>query len=145
MKKTLILCILFIGIGFLLGKYLFVEEESIEKYYFLQEGIYQDKNIFENNLTNLKQKVMEYKNNRVYVYTAITKDYEIAERIQKIYEKQNINLSIEEVYLPSEELKVNVEQFDLLIKKSTSEEEILKIQEVVLANYEEIIKNKEDF
>ena len=145
MKRTILLCVLFIVIGFFIGKSLLKEEQPVVKYYFLQEGVYQNSNIFENNLSNLREKVMEYKDNKIYVYTAITKDIEIAKEIQEIYKKQNINLNIEEIYLNSEELNVNIEQFDILIKKATSEEEILKIQEVALANYEEIMKNKEDF
>ena len=40
----------------------------------------------------------------------------------------------------NEEFNNNVTQFDLLINATTSEKEILTIEKVVLANYEEIIK-----
>ena len=42
----------------------------------------------------------------------------------------------------NEEFDHNVEQFDLLINSATNKEEILTIEEVVLANYEEIIKKQ---
>ena len=42
--------------------------------------------------------------------------------------------------LSNEEFNNNVTQFDLLINATTSEKEILTIEKVVLANYEEIIK-----
>ena len=39
----------------------------------------------------------------------------------------------------NEEFANNVTQFDLLVKESSSSEDVLTIEEVVLANYEEII------
>ena len=143
MKKTIILCIVFITIGFILGNNFFKQKskEQEEKYYFLKEGVYTNNDIFESNIDNLKEKVMEYKNNKINVYIGITKDIEVAEKLMNIYKNENITL--EEVYLKSEELKINIEQLDYLIKEATTEEEILKIEEVVLANYEEIMKNRE--
>ena len=38
----------------------------------------------------------------------------------------------------SKEFSNNLDQFDLLIKSSNTNDDILKIEEVVLANYEEI-------
>ena len=117
MKKTFLLCILLIGVGFILGTKLFpIKHNQEEPFYFLQD--------------------ME-------TYVAITRDLEVAERIMKLYEEQNISLTMKERIIKNEELKVNVDQFDLLVQKATTEDEILKIEEVVLANYDEIIKNRE--
>ena len=88
----------------------------------------------------MKNAVLENKDNKIYVYIGITKDQDIAEQLIEIYKKKNINLNIKEKYITNEEFKSNIEQFDLLIKSSKNEDEIIKIQEVVLANYEEIIK-----
>ena len=145
MKKAFMIYILFTVIGFFIGTKIFYKTPipQQEKYIFLQEGIYDNNDIFESNLSDLHHKVMEYKNNKIYVYVGITRDLEVAETISRIYEQKNISLKSEEKVLESEELKYNIEQFDLLVKKATSEEEIIKIEEVVLANYEEIIKNKE--
>ena len=57
------------------------------------------------------------------------------------HEKDNIKLSIIEKYLSNEELKNNIEQFDFLILSSNDKDEILKIEEVIMASYEEIINN----
>ena len=56
MKKTLILGILFILLGYYLGTFIFNEKiinkyKKEEKYYFLQEGVYSNK---ENLQTNFK-------------------------------------------------------------------------------------------
>lgn len=149
MKRFFITSLFFILLGIIIGRIIFLEQDilkifkSKDNYYFLQEGIYQDNNIFENNALNIKDSIIEYKNNKIYVYIGITKDLEIAEQLVEIYKKKNINLSIKEKSISNEEFKNNVEQFDLLIKSSKQEDEIIKIQEVVLANYEEIIKNRE--
>lgn len=143
MKKTIIGCVIFIGLGFLIGNK-FQERQIEEPFYFLREGVYENKNVFEENVKDFDKKIMEYKNNKIYIYTAITKDYNLAKKIQEIYKKQKISLKIEEISLPSEELSTNIKQFDLLMKNTKSEEEILKIQEVVIANYEEIMKNQEN-
>ena len=145
MKNKIIIGCFFILFGFTIGKITFSKiqnpflKNNGEKYYFLQEGIYYSKD----QLQNIKQKVLEYTDGKIYVYTGITKDLEVAEKLINLYDDHNIQLSIKERYLSNEEFKNNVEQFDLLIKSSKDKDEILKIEEVVLANYEEIIKNRE--
>ena len=106
----------------------------------MQEGVYTN-NILKNNMSNLTHKVIEKKDNKIYIYIGITKDIEIAEKLINIYEEKNIKLSIKEKYIRNNELKNNIEQFDLLINASRDVDEILTIEEVVLANYEEIIKD----
>ena len=144
MKKKILVGLFFVIFGFSIGRVFFMKikipsfHHEGEKYYFLQEGVY----YHDDKLTNLKQKVLEYKDDRIYVYSAITKDLEVAEKLLNIYNQNNIQLSIKEKYLKNEELKNNIEQFDLLIKESNDIDEIMKIEEVVLANYEEIIKNR---
>ena len=146
MKKTMIKCIGSIILGIIIGNILFSnriifkKENKEDKYYFLQEGVYTN-NILKNNMSNLTHKVIEKKDNKIYIYIGITKDIEIAEKLINIYEEKNIKLSIKEKYIRNNELKNNIEQFDLLINASRDVDEILTIEEVVLANYEEIIKD----
>ena len=40
----------------------------------------------------------------------------------------------------SSEFKSNLEQFDLLLTKTTKEEDLMSINEVVLANYEQTLQ-----
>ena len=146
MKKTMFKCIGSIILGIIIGNILFSnrtifkKENKEDKYYFLQEGVYTN-NILKNNMSNLTHKVIEKKDNKIYIYIGITKDIEIAEKLINIYEEKNIKLSIKEKYIRNNELKNNIEQFDLLINASRDVDEILTIEEVVLANYEEIIKD----
>lgn len=150
MKKILLYSLLFIALGFLLGNTIFSNRTALlenlspkkEKYYFLQEGIYNDKDILENELKNIGPKVIDYNNNKFYVYVGITKDKKVANKLQEIYSKKGYSLTQKEKRLTNEEFSNNVSQFDLLINAAKEEEEILTIEEVVLANYDEIIKKQ---
>lgn len=148
MKKIIISGLSFILLGFILGNIFFMNKDELltslnkvgEKYYFLEEGIYSDKEILENELINPNKKIIEYKNNKFYIYQAITKDEKIANKLVNIYKERGLSLTVKEKYLKNEEFSTNVSQFDLLMKSATTDDEILKIEEVILANYEEIIK-----
>ena len=147
MKKTFIYAITFIILGVVLGNYL--EEnpqaKSIFKekdvYYFLQEGVYSSKDIMNENTKDIKNKAVIHDNDKYYVYVGISKNLEIAEKIKKIYEKEGYQIFLKEMSVNSKEFSNNLDQFDLLIKSSNTNDDILKIEEVVLANYEEIKEN----
>lgn len=147
MKKTIIKGIFFIIIGFILGQIIFGEKiELIKKlqkgdtYYFLEEGVYNNSNSIQNN--NIYRRIVENKDNKYHVYIGITRDKEVLEKLKSIYKKENINVTIKEIVLESNEFKTNVEQFDLLIRNTKDDSQILTIEEVVIANYQEIIKKQ---
>lgn len=149
MKNIIVKGIIFIIIGFYLGHVIFGTKIELarkinkkETYYFLQQGVYSDKESLKVNSKDLSQKVVDYSNNKYYVYVGITKDKNIAEKIMKIYKEQGISLHKKEKNINSKEFKSNVEQFDLLINSTNDKDEILTIEEVVLANYNEIIKKE---
>ena len=147
MRKIIIWSLIFIVLGFLLGEFIFTDKiELIKKlqkgdtYYFLEEGVYNDYNSISNNLTDIGKKIIVNKDNKYHVYVGITKDLEVLEKIKKIYENKNINIYPKEIILSSRFFSTNVDQFDLLIKETKDNDQILTIEEVVLSNYEEIIK-----
>ena len=147
MKKMIIYAIISITIGYLIGNIIFTNKDIFkknnenEKYYLLQEGTYYDDKILSNNYSSIKQKIVEKKENKIHIYIGITRNLEVAEKLINIYDEKKVNLSIVEKYYSNEELKNNIDQFDLLINSSKDKEEILKIEEVVLASYDEIINN----
>ena len=147
MKKMIIYAIISITIGYLIGNIIFTNKDIFkknnenEKYYLLQEGTYYDEKILNNNYSSIKQKIIEKKDSKIHIYIGITRSLEVAEKLINIYEDKKVNLSIVEKYYSNEELKNNIDQFDLLINSSKDKEEILKIEEVVLASYDEIINN----
>ena len=151
MKKQILLTLIILIIGIIIGnkihkatnsfKNVFKEDEI---YYFLQEGVYNSQQILEENTNKLNFKIVEELDSKYYVYLGITRSTSIASKLKEIYENKGYNIYIKEINLNNQEFKSNLEQFDLLINSTQNEEEILTIEEVVLANYEEIIKNSKE-
>lgn len=148
MKKLLFTSLLFLMIGIILGMKI-LSLSKIENvfhegtvYYFLQEGVYKTEEILKENTEKFNVKLIENEEDKFYVYLGITKDVENAKKIKKIYKEKGYDLYIKEKYLSNEEFSSNITQFDLLINSTENEEEILKILEVVFANYDEIIKKQ---
>ena len=149
MKNIFIKGIIFIILGFFLGNFIFGTKFEVgkklskkESYYFLQQGVYSSKDNLKNNIKDISQKVVDYSDNKYYVYVGITKDKKIADKIKKIYEERGVIIHTKEKNINSKEFQTNVEQFDLLINATNEEDEILTIEEVVLANYNEIVKKE---
>ena len=145
MKKKIFYSIIILITGIIVGRNIYLSKSTQvfsnkDIYYFIQEGVYSSKSIMEENIKNMDLKVVDEIDNKYYVYLGITKDENIAKRLKEIYESQGYQIYIKEVSLSNEEFNNNVTQFDLLINATTSEKEILTIEKVVLANYEEIIK-----
>lgn len=148
MKKTFILGIAFILLGTVVGTILRGEyqEEILDafgtgkSYYFLQEGVYSTEENLEENIKNLDTKLIIEEDGKYYVYLGITQEKANAEKIKQIYENDGYQIYIKERNISNEEFYNNVNQFDLLIQSTDNPEEILTIEEVVLANYEEIVK-----
>lgn len=145
MKKKIFYSIIILITGIIVGRNIYLSKSTQtfsnkDIYYFIQEGVYSSKSIMEENIKNMDLKVVDELDNKYYVYLGITKDESIAKRLKEIYESQGYQIYIKEVSLSNEEFNNNVTQFDLLINATTSEKEILTIEKVVLANYEEIVK-----
>lgn len=146
MKKTLINGLLFIIAGFIIGNFIFGNSKEIIKniqkkdiYYFLQEGVYKDKESLKKNLNILPNKTYDITNNEYHVYLGITKDYEVAEKLMSIYDKKGYKTYLKKKRIQSPKFSKNINQFDSLIKVTNEEDKILTIEEIVLANYMEII------
>lgn len=146
MKKTMLLVVIFVFLGAICGNYLYrkapnsisVFQEN-NTFYFLQEGIYSSKDIMQENVGDLANKLAVLEDNKYYVYVGITMDKDNANKIKKIYEDMGYKIYIKSVALDNEEFSSNVSQFDLLVKESDSKDDILTVEEVVMANYEQII------
>lgn len=151
MKKTLKISIFSIVLGAIAGIILnntykeklsknFLNEEKT--YYFIQEGVYSSTSSMQENTKDLLVKTVDSKNDKQYVYLGITRDEKNAKKLKEIYENKGYQIYIKEQNLSNEEFYNNVTQFDILINSTNKESEILTIEEVVLANYEELIKRK---
>jgi hypothetical protein len=151
MKKTLKISIFSIALGAIAGIILnntYKEKLSTsflnegKTYYFIQEGVYSSTSSMQENTKDLLVKTVDSKNDKQYVYLGITRDEKNAKKLKEIYENKGYQIYIKEQNLSNEEFYNNVTQFDILINSTNKESEILTIEEVVLANYEELIKRK---
>lgn len=149
MKKQLILGGLLLTLGLLVGNKIYQTNLSLTNvfsdgttYYFLQEGVYTSKVILDENTKNLNVKLIIEDNSKYYVYLGITKSESIAKKLKSVYEQAGYQIYIKEIKLNNLEFESNVTQFDLLLNSATSKDEMLTIEEVVLANYEEIIQKR---
>ncbi|MEG1009670.1 MAG: hypothetical protein RSF67_07675 [Clostridia bacterium] len=147
MKVNFIIPIMLsIILGFLCSKFIFnnyMEEKpvynEIKRAYFLQYGVYKDENVLKDATKNLDSKLILTNNKLNYVYVSITMSEENALKIKSLFEKENINLFIKEIEISNNELIENIEQFDVLLKTSTTFKQVNSISKVILSTYEEII------
>lgn len=146
MKKTILLAVIFVFLGAVCGNYLYRKApnsisafQENKTFYFLQEGIYSSKDIMQENVNDIMNKLIVFEDNKYYVYVGITMNMNNANKIKKIYEDMGYKIYVKTVVLDNEEFASNVAQFDLLVSESDTKDDILTVEEVVLANYEQII------
>ncbi len=117
--------------------FVFNEKDSA---YFLQEGVYDTKDSMMRNTKDINPKLVVNKDNKYYVYVGISKSIDGVNKIKKIYKKKNYNVIQKEEEIKNDSFLINLEQYDILLESATSTNDILTIEEVVLSNYEELIK-----
>ena len=103
------------------------------------EGSYNSKEQAENATNDIEVKLITKEDNNYVVYLAITKDEENLDKFADVYHDLKINTTIKKMSVDNEEFLTSLEQMDLLLKKTTYQDEVLAINEVVLANYEQLI------
>ena len=148
MKKIIVVGSIFILLGFIVGNNLFSKRIELVKeinrnntYYFLEEGVYSSKEMLQNNISKITQKVISENKNYYYVYIGITKNIDVATKIKELYEERGYKIKIKEKQLKNEEFSNNVSQFDILLKEATTFDEVLTIERIVLSNYDDLINN----
>lgn len=146
MKRTIILAVVFLTLGTVCGNFLYQKApnsisvfQQDSSYYFLQEGVYTSKDVMQESIKDIPHKLVVFKDDMYYVYVGITKSEKNADKIQKIYEELGYQIHITTESLDNEEFSSNVTQFDLLVEEAESSEDVLTVEEVILANYEELI------
>ena len=146
MKKAIKKGIGYILLGFIIGKIIF--ERSVFKnymtqnnYYFLQEGIYNE-NTLEKSMSDIDTKMILQDQNNYYVYVGITKSKEVAKKIIKIYQLKGKEVMMEVKSLPKTSFDYSIREYDTLLQSTNNSDEMLTIEEVVLANYQKVLKNR---
>lgn len=137
--------LLAVSLGTVVGKYFYQETNAKtvfqdEKLIFLQQGVYTNKENMEENSRRIDPKIVVEENEKYYVYVGITGDEKNAQKLKEIYQNQGYEIYEKKVDVSNQEFKSNLDQFDLLLSKTNKEEELLSINEVILANYEQILQ-----
>ena len=147
-KSFFITMLVAILIGAVLGNFLFeqykLESENVIKEvnstYFFMEGSYSTESQANNAVSNNIKTYLIVKEDANYiVYLAITKDNNNLDKLKKLYNDLGINCSIKKMSVENEEFLAMLEQMDILLNKTSSNDEILAINEVILANYQEFV------
>ena len=136
-----------IFLGAVLGNFLFeqykLEDKSVVRevnsIYFIMEGSYGTLEQAKEATKDIEVKLITKEDANYVVYLAITKSNDNLEKLEKIYEDLKLNTTIKKMSIDNEEFLATLEQMDLLIDKTTSQDEILAVNEVVLANYQEFV------
>lgn len=119
------------------SKEVFNEDNNL---YFLQQGVYTNKDVLEESTKKINPKTIIKEDNKYYVYVGITKSNSIKNKLLSLYKKQGINVYLKKINIKDNSFVDNIKQFDILINKA-SDTEIIKVEEVVLSSYEEYLQN----
>ena len=146
-KKIFITLIVAVTLGSVMGIFLHDKFNSevlalgkSEKLIFLREGVYTSKEVMEENTKKIDPKLVVFDDGKYYVYVGITGNKKIASKIKKIYDDMDMEVYEKEISVDNETFIKNVYEFDSLMLSSNMQE-IMTVEEVILANYEEVFGN----
>ena len=146
-KSFFVTMIVAILLGSILGNFLFEQYKlessevvkEVNSLYFIMEGSYSSLEQAYNATKDIDVKLITKEDANYIVYLSITKDSNNLEKLEKLYKDLNINTTIKTMSVSNKEFLATLEQMDLLINNTKDNEEILSINEVVLANYQEFV------
>ena len=115
------------------------DKKSNNTVYFLQLGVYTNKNSMQLDTKSIENKIVIQENDKYYVYVGISKSKKNLEKVSKLYKNDGYNLYIKEMSVLNNEFLVNLEQLDKLIESAKTNEEINTINMVILSSYEEMV------
>ena len=115
------------------------DKKSNNTVYFLQLGVYTNKNSMQLDTKSIENKIVTQENGKYYVYVGISKSKKNLEKVSKLYKNDGYSLYIKEMSVLYNEFLVNLEQFDKLIESAKTNEEINTINMVILSSYEEMV------
>ena len=144
-KKFLLGVIIAILLGLFLGTTFYKQYEKEQHLdneynsYLLQLGVYNSKEEMNKKVKNIDSYMVIERNNKYYVYLGISTKKKNAEKLKEAFNEQNIDVSIKKSVINNIEFMSNLEQFDILLDNATNNEDIMKVNEVILSSYEEMV------
>ncbi len=144
-KKFLLGVTIAILLGLFLGTTFYKQYEKEQHLdneynsYLLQLGVYNSKEEMNKKVKNIDSYMVIERNNKYYVYLGISTKKKNAEKLKEVFNEQNIDVSIKKSVINNIEFMSNLEQFDILLDNATNNEDIMKVNEVILSSYEEMV------
>lgn len=127
-------------LGFLTGKIItdknngsiavFYEGESI---YFISTGVYKEKEE-----SHFDGSIYQLEDDGFHEYVGITKNKKIANKIKEYYEKLGNNCNVSEKRVTNNEYINTLNEYDKVLLIA-NEKDLINIEKIVLANYEEMV------
>lgn len=144
-KKFLLGVTIAILLGLFLGTTFYKQYEKEQHLdneynsYLLQLGVYNSKEEMNKKVKNIDSYMVIERNNKYYVYLGISTKKKNALKLKEVFNEQNIDVSIKKSVINNIEFMSNLEQFDILLDNATNNEDIMKVNEVILSSYEEMV------
>ena len=132
------LCASFIFNQYGIESLVFNESENI---YFLQCGAYTTEEASKVEIKGIDERLTVKEGDKYYSYIGMTSEKELAETIQKMYEKKGIDIYVKDSYLDNDDFINQIKQYDILLKSSNNLEEVNSVLKTILATYDEFILN----
>ena len=147
MKKNIIVLVIIIVLGMFSGVTIYNKISDVyalnirkDNYvYLLQLGVYKGYDAMQHDTADITNKLIVRRNDNYYVYVGVSKNKDNLKKISAIYNKMGYNLYFYEEEINSSEFLTNLEQFDLLLNRAQTDNEIDSINSVILSSYEEMV------
>ena len=108
--------------------------------YLLQAGIYTNDISLNNFTKSLKSYVIDKNNNKYYVYVGITTDLDNKKKLEELFNNKNIDIYSKKIYISDETFFNNLKQYDILLNELTDEKDILRVNDIILDSYKDLLK-----
>ena len=121
-----------------------VSLEKSKTLYFLQQGVYSNKENMESNLSSFNYYIYNEKDNLYYAYVAITGDKDNLEKIEGYFKNLGYDLYVKEFTVENTNFIEVLNQYEELLKQTNDEKTIASICGQILSKYEELVLNAQN-
>lgn len=149
MKKYIFPILLSILVGFFTTKFMFdqyANKETLrpvfntgENIYFIQQGVYSSIESVKENLKKFNNYIYTIINGKYYVFIGMTKNQEIALKMQEFYSKNGYITYVKEFKVKNSDFLMALDNYDAVLKDTVDDEVIQNIINQTIAKYKELV------
>lgn len=141
MKKTLIIILIWIGLGILftqaiLNKNIFKRKEYTV--YAFEVGSYKEESEAQDTASNLPSSIILKEDNLYIVYSGIYKDIDVVNKMVVYFEDQDINILLKTINIPSNFYE-ELDNYERILENTMDEAVYDKVNQGILNRYMESI------